>query len=97
MTESDITKIEEVFGFKLFEWQKDYLLGKTIRITGGRKVGRMFIISVKMLLDPHHEKFKIDDIQLAIKPKVNAYLIKDLKHVNDRLIAGGFSTNLITE
>lgn len=50
ITPEMIQKIESVFGFPLYDWQKDYLLGKMQRVSGGRHNGNTFAYCVKFLL-----------------------------------------------
>ncbi len=50
ITEDLIAKIEEVFGFPLYDWQKDYLLDKMDYMPAGRRNGKTFAYCLKFLL-----------------------------------------------
>ena len=50
ITPEMIPKIESAFGFQLYDWQKDYLLGKIHYRAGGRRNGNTFAYCVKLLL-----------------------------------------------
>lgn len=45
-----IPVIESTFGFQLYDWQKDYLLGNLNRLPVGRRNGKTFAYCVRFLL-----------------------------------------------
>lgn len=45
-----IKKIEQAFGFQLYDWQKDYLLGKRTCRIKGRVNGKTFAYCIRLLL-----------------------------------------------
>ena len=65
ITPETIQKIESVFGFSLYDWQKDYLIGKIKHRVGGRHNGNTFAYCVKLLLSDG-DPIKIKDIQKYI-------------------------------
>lgn len=50
ITPEMIPVIENSFGFQLYDWQRDYLLGKTNYRAVGRRNGNTFAYCVKLLL-----------------------------------------------
>ena len=50
ITDETIVKIEQAFGFSLYEWQKEYLIGKITHRAGGRCNGNTFAYCLKLLL-----------------------------------------------
>ena len=46
----DVQRIEKAFGFPLYDWQKDYILGKRNTRMGGRCNGNTFAYCLKILL-----------------------------------------------
>lgn len=82
-----INKIEQYFGLKLQDWQREYLRGNKCYIMprGGRSNGRIFIMCLKLLLGDR-EPFTIDDIPFNIRHYVT--------EVNNILKAEGITTNL---
>ena len=50
ITSETIHVIEKEFGFQLYDWQKDYILGKIDRRVGGRRNGNTFAYCVRLLL-----------------------------------------------
>lgn len=50
ITPEMISVIKSAFGFQLYDWQRDYLLGKTNYRAGGSRNGNTFAYCVKLLL-----------------------------------------------
>jgi len=50
ITPEMIPIIEKAFGFQLYDWQKDYILGRISRRAGGRRNGNTFAYCVHLLL-----------------------------------------------
>lgn len=55
INEETIIEIEKIFGFELYDWQKDYLLGKTNNMPMCRRSGRTFAYIVRFLLTNNTE------------------------------------------
>ena len=57
ITDETIQKIEEIFGFSLYGWQKEYLKGERTSRMGGRRNGNTFVYCLSLLLSDR-EKIK---------------------------------------
>lgn len=55
-----IQKIEKVFGFLLYDWQKAYLKDESGFISIGRRNGKTFIVCLEILLTNDKEMKKSD-------------------------------------
>lgn len=85
-----IQKIEAEFGFKLHDWQKDYLLDKATipsPIWLGRNTGTTFIFIVKHLL----EGCSVKEVPLDIHPckQYKTWFRQYVRDINARLIRAG--------
>lgn len=96
--DSVIAKIEEAFGFPLYDWQKDYILGKRNSRIGGRRNGNTFAYCVKLLLSDgepigRRELTKwADGMHGSRYPQWFAGYIMD---INEKLINAGFKTRIM--
>lgn len=93
-----IKKIENAFGFQLYEWQKEYLLGNASMIRGGRCNGKTFAYCLKMLLSDGRKIRERELKELADEYHGNHYKIwfeKYIKDINRTLVENGFETRLI--
>lgn len=62
---SDFKRIEEVFGFELYDWQKKYLKGELDSFPNGRRNGKTFVTILKgLLLD--EETFTITELKKVV-------------------------------
>ncbi len=98
ITEDLIPKIEKAFGFPLYDWQKDYLLGKTNLRFGGRRNGNTFAYCVKLLLSDgepirKREVFRYRDEEHGFK--YYDWFRNYCLEINDTLIKSGFKTRII--
>lgn len=97
-----ISKIEQVFGFPLNDWQKEFIKSVSsvheesstkppyvIFPRGGRTNGRMLALSLGLLLGDLKEPLDLNDLGIFTAECVLA--------VNEKLVAAGIKTNLITE
>lgn len=91
-----IEKLEEIFGFKLHDWQIEYLLGNDYAIynNGKRSNGKSFIYCVRKLLDPREGNFCLKNIE-PDDDEFPRYFQDLLKIVNNKLRSAGLSTNAI--
>lgn len=98
ITEEIIPKIESVFGFPLYEWQRDYLLGKRDADVSSRRNGKTFAYCVKLLLSngepiKKREIFKYADGWHGNRyPKWFAHYCLE---INEKLISNGFKTRIV--
>lgn len=97
ITPEIIPRIEAAFGFPLYSWQKDYLLGKMRHRAGGRHNGRTFTYCVKLLLsdgesigeeDLHRY---IDELHGSNYPRWFTGYCMD---INQKLVEAGFETRI---
>lgn len=93
-----IPAIEKAFGFTLYDWQKDYILGKIDRRAGGRCNGNTFAYCVRLLLSDgkpisRRELFRyVDEIHGASYPRwFSGYCMEIDKSLKD----SGLRTRLI--
>lgn len=92
-----IPKIESVFGFSLYDWQKDYLLGKIKHRVGGRHNGNTFAYCVKLLLsdgDPISVKDLWKYIDEVHGSGYYRWFTDYCLEINEKLIAAGFKTRV---
>lgn len=97
ITPETIQKIESVFGFSLYDWQKDYLLGNIQHRAGGRCNGNTFAYCVKLLLSDG-DPIKIKDIQKYIDEVHDSYYTKWFTgycmEINKKLVSVGLKTRI---
>lgn len=100
ITESMIPLIEKALGFKLYEWQKAYLVGETFKEPTGRRVGRTTAYIVKLLLTNERviDSNKYKDIQ-QYKDHGGSHYGDFFKHemrmIDDKLTSVGLRTCLL--
>lgn len=102
ITQHAFKQIELAMGFKLYSWQKHYLINDFSIDYNYRGVGNTTIYAIKKLLTLE-ENIDIDssDISKLIDYKplgiTNLNLFrKEIKEINDKLVAVGFVTCLQT-
>lgn len=97
ITEDMIPQIENAFGFQLYDWQKDYILGKIDHRAGGRHNGNTFAYCLRLLLS-EGEPIKRKDLYKYIdESHGNCYKIWFSQYclcINDVLIGCGMKTRL---
>jgi len=100
ITDKIIAKLERVFGFYLFDWQKAYLKGDDSAFpSGGRRNGKTFTYCVRLLLEdrPSIDLSSYKDVsKLVDEYHGNRYpdwFRGYLREINNQLLAGGFDTN----
>ncbi|WP_124066233.1 hypothetical protein [Clostridium sp. E02] len=93
----DIQKIENAFGFSLYDWQKDYLLGKRNIRMGGRNNGNTLAYCLKLLLSDG-ESIKRRDLYKYRDERHGTHYDSWFAHylwdINKILVAAGFETRL---
>lgn len=97
ITNETIKKIEKIFGFSLYDWQKEYLKGQREYRIGERRSGRTFAYCLKFLLSDgekieKRQVFKYRDEEHGSSyPKWFAgYCLE----INEKLIENGFETRI---
>lgn len=105
ITDEDINKLEKVFGFSFYEWQKKYLKGEDSVLINvdGRGNGKTFIYCLRLLLE-EREPFSLKDINKLIpidgirNPVYTRWFRHYIFEINKKLINNGWGdTNLIVE
>lgn len=99
ITEETLSDIENIFEFKLYKWQKEYLLGKTDQRIGGRNNGKTFAYCIKLLLSDGN-KIKWDDvingkyIDEYHEGTYKRWFARFIRDINEQLVSAGFETRL---
>lgn len=95
-----IPQIEKAFGFKLYDWQREYLLGKKQFRSGGRRNGNTFAYCLKLLL-ADREPIELSTLHTyADESHGNRYpkwFANYCYEINDTLVRAGFKTRLNIE
>ena len=93
----DIQKIEKAFGFSLYDWQKDYLLGKRNTRMRGRCNGNTFAYCLKLLLSDREPIKKRDLFKYRDEnhgTHYDSWFVRFVLDINNTLVAAGFETRL---
>lgn len=108
ITDETIKKIESIFGFPLYEWQKEYLKRETEIITYGRCNGKTFAYILRLLLS-RKRKIKKEDLEgyadgyftetryseWICSGKYKRWFIMECLKINQKLVENGFETIII--
>lgn len=94
-----IPQIEKAFGFRLYKWQRNYLLGKRTHRTMHRQNGNTFAYCVKLLLSDGEpitpELLKRGCYADGIHGTYyRMWFAQYLLEVNDVLVKAGFKTRI---
>lgn len=93
----DFKRIEMVFGFELYDWQKKYLKGELNSFPNGRRNGKTFVTILKgLLLD--EETFTVPELKRSCttnERRSYVHDLLDLLDIDNKLCTAGFTTNLI--
>lgn len=96
ITEKMIPRIEQAVGFPLYDWQKDYLLGNTRTVIGGRRNGNTFAYIVKLLLSDGEPIKRRDLLKYLDGEYGNRRWFTDyVLEINDTLMKAGFETRVV--
>lgn len=99
--DSDIFKIEKIFGFVLYDWQRAYLKGDDSAFpTSGRNNGKTFAYCVRLLLE-HRPAFDLEDPETirnhadeGRESVYNIYCFRNfIKSIDYTLTSAGMITN----
>lgn len=99
ITEGMIPKIEQAFGFHLYDWQKDYLLEKPYTYSyGRRRSGRAFAYCIKLLLSDGKLIKRRDLFKHSCSAEHGTrdwrWFAEYALEINDKLVAAGFETRM---
>ena len=90
----DFKRIEMVFRFELYDWQKKYLKGELNSFPNGRRNGKTFVTILKgLLLD--EETFTVPELKRSCTTNERRSYVHDLLDIDNKLCTAGFTTNLI--
>jgi hypothetical protein len=89
----DLKKIESVFGFELYDWQKQYLKGEPVSFPKGRGNGKTFAAILRILLADENT-FTLSEVKRSCKTNRARIYADMLLDINAKLLAAGFITNL---
>ena len=98
ITEEMISKIEQAFGFPLYDWQKDYLLRKRDTRMGGRNNGNTFVYCLKILLSDREPIKKRDLFKYRDEnhgTHYDTWFAGYIWDINKILVAAGFETRVV--
>ncbi len=103
ITNDTLSRIEEIFGFKLYGWQRDYIKGSTDTRIGGRRNGNTFAYCIRLLLSEDRGDIKWSDVLMWKYSdewhdrNYQRWFIGYLRDINDKLTQSRFETNLVME
>lgn len=94
-----ISEIERAFGFRLYKWQRNYLLGNRNTRTRHRRNGNTFAYCVKLLLfDGEPIKSKQDLGRYADEwhgINYRSWFVRYCLDINEILVGAGFKTRIV--
>lgn len=98
ITDETIQKIEEIFGFSLYDWQKEYLKGERTSRMGRRAKGNTFAYCLKFLLSDREKirkkevyKYRDEDRDASYPRWFQGYCLE----INQKLVENGFETRIL--
>ncbi len=98
ITDESIQKIEEIFGFSLYSWQKEYLKGERTSRTEERRNGNTFAYCLEFLLSDGEKirkkevyKYRDKDHGASYSRWFQGYCLE----VNQKLVKNGFETRIL--
>ena len=98
ITDKTIQKIEEIFGFSLYDWQKEYLKGKRTSRTDNRQNGSTLAYCLKFLLSDG-EKVQKKEVWKYWDGYHGARYLRWLQRycleINQKLVEHGFETRIL--
>lgn len=94
ITDEDIAKIEKIFGFKLYDWQIDYIRGKEVARPYGRRTGKTFAYILRLLLN---SPFEITEKSITTDEyhgiEYRDWFLRELIKIDTVLKENGFETS----
>lgn len=98
ITDETIGKIEDVFGYSLYEWQKKYLKGEIELRPSERRNGKTFAYCIKLLLSDGEKigkrdifRFRDEEHGVSYPRWFKGFCLE----INDKLVENGFETRII--
>lgn len=98
ITDETIQKIEEIFGFSLYDWQKEYLKGERTSIMGRRAKGNTFAYCLSFLLSDGEKirkkevyEYRDGDHDASYPRWFQGYCLE----INQKLVENGFETRIL--
>lgn len=98
ITEDMIPTIEAALGFKLYDWQRSYLLGEEHVMPNGRKTGRTTAYIVKILLtNPEPIDIKLEAMKYKDHKEVRytQFFRNEVYRIDEKLATVGLDTVLV--
>jgi len=97
-----INKLEQIFGFPLYDWQKKYLKGEDNAFPkGGRGNGKTLAYCIRLLLGDREpfDMLEMCDVNKLVDEchgsHYERFFRNYLRDLNDQLLKAGFNTNTI--
>lgn len=100
ITDTTIHEVEEIFGFALYDWQKNYLLGKTNYRSSARCNGNTFIYCVRLLLSDGYDISKKNIYKFEDEYHGTQYyrwFTRYIIEIDNELKRNGFKTRLVDD
>lgn len=99
ITDKEIEKIENIFGFSLYDWQKKYLKGLVAYVLSDRRCGKTFAYCIKLLLS-NGEKIQKRDVykyrdRMNQTGKYAIWFKGFFLEINEKLVENGFETRIV--
>ncbi len=98
ITDESIQKIEEIFGFSLYSWQKEYLKGERTSRTEERQNGNTFAYCLEFLLSDEEKIRKKEVYKYWDECHGASYLRWFQRYcleINQKLVEHGFETRIL--
>ena len=97
ITDEVIKKVENIFGFALYDWQVDYLKDKGNICRGQRANGKTFVYCLKLLLSDG-EKIQKEDIfryRDERSTRYSQWFVNYCLGINEKLVMNGIETRIV--
>ncbi len=97
ITDKEIEKIEQIFGFTLYDWQKKYLKREAEFMPTDSRNGKTFVYCIKLLLSDEEKINKRDVFKYRDwDSRNNARWFRSFcLEINEKLVDNGFETRIV--
>ena len=97
ITDEVIKKVEDIFGFALYDWQVDYLKDKGSIYRGQRANGKTFAYCLKLLLSNGEKIQKRDVLRYSDENiiRYSQWFVNYCLGINEKLVMNGIETRII--
>lgn len=98
ITDEVIKKVENIFGFALYDWQVDYLKGKGGICRGQRANGKTFAYCLKLLLSDGEKIQKRDVFRYrddTSGTRYSQWFVNYCLGINEKLVMNGIETRIV--